>query len=382
MGLVGDYVHWAKRWTDAPHIYHQFVGIYIASVLLGNKVYFPYAGKKLYPNLWVLFLGKPRIFRKSTCIDLGQRIVMNIDPGKIYPSEFSPERILEIFDEVPAGGFFLLEFHNAISSWKKQQNRLIIDDLVYMYDRPQTHYAKFKSIEYVVKDPAISILSSMNYEKFFQVYQKDYLFDFFNRFLLVPFKGGKLTYWDLPPAPTKDDVVEISKRFESLKTIKGVMSLTKEAHKVYSDWYRAYIKIMSYPYKEFPSLGELPVYALKFAMIFQVSKNRLMKIEPDCMENAVRIVNWISEQIKSLSSKSPSVGKMLRTEEKIMELLKEEEKKLILKRDLQRRIKLKKKEFDEIINHLRQIGKIDIRRIRGKEKGENTKMYIELREGR
>lgn len=104
------YKEYCEEVTDSHPNYHDFVGIATVGVILGNGCYLPFGDTRIYPNIWLILLGDSSFARKTTALNIGKRLLSEVSPAKIYPNEFSHEKIQSLLEEKPAGCFYFSEF--------------------------------------------------------------------------------------------------------------------------------------------------------------------------------------------------------------------------------------------------------------------------------
>lgn len=93
VGLLDDYERLWLETTDAPRIYHVAAGLAVIASTVENRVYLPFGGERLYPNVWALILGPSSFFRKSTCIAKARKTIQRAQPDALLPDEFSREAL-------------------------------------------------------------------------------------------------------------------------------------------------------------------------------------------------------------------------------------------------------------------------------------------------
>lgn len=96
--------------TDAPSCYMKAMALMILSCVIKKNYTMKYGSKILTPNLWCLILGKSSFFRKSTSLEIGQKMISKVDPKCVLPNDFSMEKLVGILDDSPQGAFVIDEF--------------------------------------------------------------------------------------------------------------------------------------------------------------------------------------------------------------------------------------------------------------------------------
>lgn len=103
--LLTQYVDWASSSCDAPLIFHETVGYWVISTLLGrySVIVTSYTPRGIRPNLWCLLIGPSRIVRKTTSMELGEKVIDSVEPELKIPASFSPEALYEILSGLEVG---------------------------------------------------------------------------------------------------------------------------------------------------------------------------------------------------------------------------------------------------------------------------------------
>jgi hypothetical protein len=70
-GALLDYeLYWSPT-TDAPRVYHVACSLAVVATVLETRVYLPFGGERIYPNIWgphpgpVVLLSKINVYRES-----------------------------------------------------------------------------------------------------------------------------------------------------------------------------------------------------------------------------------------------------------------------------------------------------------------------------
>ncbi len=89
--VVEEYIEWAKSIGDAAWQYHQAAAFTTLSALLAGRVRLPTSFGTLVPNLWFMILADTTLTRKTTAMDLGMDLLVEIDPDAILATDGSVE---------------------------------------------------------------------------------------------------------------------------------------------------------------------------------------------------------------------------------------------------------------------------------------------------
>lgn len=94
--FVARYVDYARQRTDAPHEYHETLGVMLlAACTPGVRAFLDPWPFGLATNLYAVLVGSSTRTRKSTATRITKEILRRIDPGAVFPDRFSPEAFVE-----------------------------------------------------------------------------------------------------------------------------------------------------------------------------------------------------------------------------------------------------------------------------------------------
>lgn len=87
-----------RRDTEPHQHYHLWSALYAISCLLGRKVFLPHGHYTVYPQLYVIIVGKAAA-RKSTAINIAKRLVRESSKVPIAPTSSSREALVDFMAE-------------------------------------------------------------------------------------------------------------------------------------------------------------------------------------------------------------------------------------------------------------------------------------------
>ena len=238
---MGNYLQLYKEFceeiTDAPPNYHDHIGLLTVSLVLGNQIYLPFGDTRIYPNMWMILLGSSSFSRKTTAINIGKRLVSEVCPDRIYPNEFSHEKIQGLFKDRPAGCFFFSEFVTLMGLLSRDYLSATKGFLTDLYDSPYSYTRETLKSTVTISNPAISIASATTQEWFTdKMKESDVLGGFIPRFLMV-MPSKKTRSIGIPPMADQTKRETLKYYLQNFKSISGVCVLTKDVSKSFESWY-------------------------------------------------------------------------------------------------------------------------------------------------
>lgn len=357
-GFLKDYCEYASKLTDAPEHYHLFVALSIVSTVLGKNVYIPFGAQKIYPNLWVILLAPSSVFRKSTCISMGRSILHKVDNSLILPNEFTPEALLSGLTTKPQGIFLWSEFAGALSCFDRSYMVGMKETLTDLYDCPPVYTRKLKNDEFVIQEPCLSILAGTAMDWFLDKCKEgDVRGGFLARFAYVP-AFDKSRRIAIPPKPDPGAAAKLIRELQELKNFQGEMN-TELIEKGYQDWLFAHEDQLQEE-NGTGSLGgfwsRLGIYVLKFAMLYQVSEEKNLRISTVSLFKAIDLVELLKESARKLVKEEWVFGQDAKDKQKVLRIIKK--KPGIKRSQLLRNSNMGASRFKGALDTLKQEGSV------------------------
>ncbi len=324
-GFIRDYYEYARELTEAPPFFHVMVAFSLISAVLGRKVYLPIGANYVYPNLWVTLVAPSSLYRKSTAISIGKRLLMNIDEGIVFPDEYSPEQLVGTMAERSNGLFTWSELGATLARMEKSYMQGTKEMMTELYDNPPTYVRKLKNETKKIEQPCISILAATAMDWFRKWTKEDDIKGgFLARFLLVPAieRGSRLP---IPPPPDKEKKKQLVGRLKQYLNLEAVGNISPEAENTYKAWYLdSDDEMMKDPDAETISsfYTRMTVYALKYALLYEIAATGKIVISGDSMARAIALIDKLKDDLKRLLSDELVFGREAQEIQKIEKLIK------------------------------------------------------------
>jgi hypothetical protein len=96
---LDDYLAWAVESSPlTPRLFHEAMGLWLLATASTRRVCVRIGGETIFPNLFVLIVGRTTIYRKSTAMNLAKSILQKANLAPILlPADMTPEAL---FDEL------------------------------------------------------------------------------------------------------------------------------------------------------------------------------------------------------------------------------------------------------------------------------------------
>lgn len=353
-GWLKKYLDFANPLTEAPVQYHIATALSIVATVLGRNVWLDMGAFTVYPNLFLLVIGKSGISRKSTAIGMAYRFLSRIDRDAILGSLLSLEAFYEAFHIHPNRLAIYDEIKTLLDNEGKKYGKGIITQLTSFYNCPDYIRIDLKSIpedQRVIERPCINLLGASTTD-WLQVRERDIEGGFFGRILPICADSSDIRCIPIPPKMDMGRFDELRKELGQLSNTNGEFSFTSKARELYEGLYKENRQdFEKEPNKTHLSVfySRLPINQLKLAMIFQITQDRSKTLQEDSILRAHHCMNELKASYKQLIG-SLDFSWTQRQERKVLDILKE--RKEMSRSDLLRQSKLSAKDFNSVIDSL------------------------------
>lgn len=199
--FISKYADYASTQTDAPKVFHAYVGMTIAGAALGNRVLIPSWGDEITPAIWTILLAPSGFYHKSTAIRIGQRILNKADDTLMMPDEFSPEKLIGRLAKNAQGIFVASEFGNMLGMLKRDYMAGARELITDFFDSPESYQRTTgKDGAVTIKRPALSFLAATTLDWLQErMSTRDMRGGLFARFLFVVGREKNGSIYEPPP---------------------------------------------------------------------------------------------------------------------------------------------------------------------------------------
>ena len=335
------YRSYASGCTDAPEVFHDFVSRVVVGTVVGNRMYIRHGSRDVHPNLWLALVAPSSLFRKSTAIELGARLVADFDPALLMRPRMRPASLASVVGPRPWGLFVFDDWDYCTSLCRRDTSsgdspwmtdyydapRVWIEKKVEPVRRPQPRW-QFRAPEPEESpperlDPAVSILAESSLATFHPaVTAADIETGFLSRFLFVS-ALTKERRMDRPKEPDPEAAGKLARELVDIGQYEGVMPLSEQAEMRFIEECALYEdlaeKLEGSPLERV--YARMPVNLLKLALIEQCGTHRLDHVEPESMESAARLCATLVENARRLFARAiPSTAEQ-KTRERVLDFV-------------------------------------------------------------
>lgn len=298
-GFIRDYIDVFSEVTDAP-IAFLFWGAMVAiATILGKNVYILWEARRLYPNIWAVFLA-PSGSRKGTGIDIPTRLLRQIDPELLLPQVASEEGLTKALAVEDGGhdiGFVRWqEFSKILKSWESKQSWQASQEFwINIWDNKETK-KKLSGGEFNIPVTSVSFLSACTPKTFSAFFKPpDLEGGFFGRvYLITCIKKDK--YFPIPPSiERKEEKEEEGKLIKQLTDIKtyftGELSYAG-FEEAFCHWGKKTQKNHKEGFLD-SFYSRIETHAMKLAMIYEAATTKKTEITEESFTLAVNVLEFL-----------------------------------------------------------------------------------------
>jgi len=347
---------YACKSTDAPRKYQELMALAVISVVLNRKVYLPYSVNNLYPNLFVVLIGKSTIMRKSVSLNLARNLIFNFNKEFIFPHDFTQEGFFEHLKEFSKGIIIWSEFAGFLQKSTKPYMAGTKEFLTDAFDCPIYLNKKLAGKKiFEIENPYINIITATSMKWFTEnITEADVKGGFLGRFIyILALPNDKDKWFAFPAVPNQNVINRLLIKLRGISELEGQMELTEKAKETYIDWLKNHedeLQRLSDDKGISSFYGRLSDYTLKFAILYELSSNLSLTISDNSIKRAIRLVESLKESIRDVLEKHVSFTAYEKNKKKILRII--GDKKEIARGELIKSSGLNKKDFDLVIDTL------------------------------
>lgn len=296
--FLKDYVEFASPITEAPEIFHVFVGLAVMSIVVNRQIYITFGDIRILPNLWVVLIAPTSYFRKTTAISIGTGILRDYNAELILPSDFSAEALTETLEKSPIGLLVHYEFQSLLGQLERSYMSGAKALLTELYDCPAAYTRKLKKSTATLERPFLSMIAATTSEWLTaKTKNRDVQSGFLARCMFVPVSAKEKTLI-IPPKADKNLRLNLLNQLREVSLVSGEvdLSLIKTQHEDYVRRLRGSVADGDATMAGF--LARLEINLLKIAALIEVSCSGGLAISPESHLIASRIIDYLADSLR------------------------------------------------------------------------------------
>lgn len=305
-GFLRDYIDIFSEVTDAPEAFLFWGAMVTLSTILGKKVWIPWAEKKLYPNIWCVFLA-PSGFRKGTGIGIPVLLLRRVDESLLLPQVGSEEGLTKALaveepDSKDEGLVRWMEFSKTLKGWTSKGTWQACQEFwINLWDN-EPWKKKLSSGKFTVPTTSISFLSASTpriFSTFFT--SEDLEGGFFGRVYLISCLKKK-KYFPIPPSiDQKGGLNDLVKQLHDIReNFIGQLSYLK-----FEDGFNHWAKEIQQKHeKGFMDsfYSRIETHCMKLAMIYEAALTGKAAIGEEAFRYAINALEFLVASAQPLIS--------------------------------------------------------------------------------
>ncbi|MBA7567022.1 hypothetical protein ES695_07320 [Candidatus Atribacteria bacterium 1244-E10-H5-B2] len=307
-GFLKDYIDIFSEITDTPKSFLFWGAMTTLSAILGKDCYVNWETRRLYPNIWSVFLA-PSGFRKGTAIDIPVKLLWEIDKDLLLPSIGSEEGLTKALSIGKSGGretgfIRWQEFAKILKGWNTRGSWVASQEFFINLWDSKPFKKKLSQEEFIVGETAVSFLGACipaSFSKHFSI--EDLELGFFGRVYLITCIE-KEKYIPIPLSVSEKDIKRLVKELEDIGDKYNDQFMSRElieedfiewALKIYKNRERGYLNAF---------FSRIETHCIKLATIYEASLGGSNTISKEAFYYATRALNFLTESAKPMISET------------------------------------------------------------------------------
>ena len=298
--LLDDYLEY-RRETEPPTIFNRWAGLTALSAFLGRSVWLPFGTTRIFPNLYVMFVGDPGT-RKSTAIKNAAKIIREAGYEAFAAQKTSKEKwLLDMAGEenAPAKGkkgldaledisfdsgiigapreMFIAadEFNNFVGAGNLEFLSILGELWDWDDERDGYKYRLKNSRSINIYQPTVTILAGNTPTGFAECFPPQSIGQgFMSRLILVHGEASGKKY-TIPPVPSQETTDRLVARFMHIKATKaGPLKIESSAMTALDLIYRTWPELEDQRFKHYSTRRF--THLLKVCILYAVARDSMV----------------------------------------------------------------------------------------------------------
>jgi hypothetical protein len=356
--FIEIYKNYALQISDAPAKYQELMALSVISTVLGRQAFLKYGDSNLYPNLYIVLIGKSTVMRKTDSLNRAKKIIRKFNKNLLLPYDFTPEGLFNLLTENPRGLISWSEFGAFLTNASQKTYQAGIKEfLTEAYDCPEDLRKRLSGKEYQIENICLNIISATTLHWFTdRINEADTLGGFLGRFVYMPCTLEDKNGWYYMPQPEDSGLSNmLVKKLKDISKLKGEVKISEEAKTLLIKWLRRHEDELETLEDSKGIVGfyaRLADYLLKFAMLYEISGTGKMIISEGSLLRSIKLVNHLKITLKSLMADHVAFTREAKDTQKVLGLIRAED--TISRAKLLQNSHLSAKQLDEVLTTLLQ----------------------------
>lgn len=291
-----DKVLESTKGSESPREYYYWAALSAMSAVVANRVYLDRFYYKLWPNIYVILVGKSGL-RKGPPVALAKSLVEEVDNTRVIAGRSSIEAIIKDLSTAftkPSGGPPIMDARGFLVSSEFAsfiiQNDQALTILTDLYDRHYnanwTNLTKSGGAE-KLKEPYLTLIGASNEVHFKDAVPQNALGGGFVARTFIIYADKKSTVNSLTERPeSMVSVPELGEYLREISKLSGQFIWTRPGKELYDSWYSDFCK--SDYEDDTGTLERISDSILKVAMLISLSRGTDLELREGDIDEAIR----------------------------------------------------------------------------------------------
>lgn len=392
--FISQYMKWGYDTSDTYSEYWYVGGLWILAEVSDKMLRVELRQMTIYPNLYVMVLGKSTTSRKSTALGKTRAVWRAAKPEAKttgVPTDSSPEAFTDHINDYPHTGWIRDEASGLLDSMAKNYMRGFKDLLMAFYDcepyskKLRTGQRKSSEAQIDIEDPYLNVLWATTYAGFTaKMTIDDTLTGFAARFLYAAPQGAKSRWLPLEQGEGLDSEIGPA-MFEHLRGIvcrinsmdtPHSMDLSKESQAFYNQWQEGRERAYEDGTDDSRSqiYGRLAPTVVKLAILFELGSSDFDLTRPIRLEYIQEACRQVDDYFMPAAERV--YGMIRQTTEgnmtsKILEFI-EKQGGIVTRRDIA--LQFKARDLDSYLRMMAENDLVELMVVKGEGRGRPSKV--------
>ena len=323
---ITSYLIWTG-YTEAPDIFHFWVGVSVIAAVLQRKVFFDMAYFRWRPNFYIILTAPSGIANKSTTIETGIELLRELSDVTIGAGKLTAQSIIDELREAQVARMLpdgtieeeccLTFVASELGVLLDPNDRTLIDDFVYLWDGREKPFTKRtrKALIETAPNPWINLIGGITPEWLTENLPKSFIHGGFASRCAFVYADEKRRLVAYPTDLIERTIGSAGFRMQKtlliedlkqISTISGQYKISDEAKAAGYTWYEEmYERAIKNPELGAPDgfASRKQGHAHKLAMVLSASRGDGLVIEKDILLAAVDKVEELEKTLKKVTAK-------------------------------------------------------------------------------
>lgn len=310
--LQGNWLSYYSLYTEeseSPDSYHLWTGLSILASAVRRNVWLNQGTYILYGNLYVVLVGPPGKVRKSTCIRLGRRLLLETEGINFSADSITREELIRSLGKISTTSKqAALTIHSTeMSSLIEPSGIKMIQFLTDIFDGDfKWRYATKGQGKDTIINPVLNILAATTPSWIADGLPADVIGHGFTSRVIFIYAEERRYLRPFPKEPDANLIKDLQFDLDHISRLEGPFSWGKGTKQVYSDIYDEIDKNKPDDYRIEGFHNRKDIHVLKVAMLLSISESDSLIIRPTDIETAYDVLNTIEQAMGKTFS---AVGK-------------------------------------------------------------------------